>query len=41
MSPLNTHKDLVYVIVEEFFFDPLVRRNEDSTFLREILTDFA
>jgi hypothetical protein len=41
MAPLNKHKDLVYVFVDEFFFDPLTLENEDSVFLREVRTHYA
>jgi hypothetical protein len=41
MAPLNTHKDLVYFLADEFFFDTLTLENEDSTFLREVGTDYA
>ena len=41
MAPLNKRKDLVHVIVDDFFLDPLTLEYEASTFLREVGTDYA
>jgi hypothetical protein len=40
-APLNTHKDVVYIFVDEFFLGPLTLENENSTFLREVGADYA
>lgn len=41
MTSVNTHKELVYVFIDEFFFDPPTLENEVSTFLREVGTVYA